>query len=80
MYMVTSYDKFGVITEVEKLDNKQYEIIAHKQLAYIIAQNRPDLLCYDDKTCIATTSKAKELQEYLNSFKDFKEYQIIFIQ
>jgi len=69
----------GVIKDVKKLDNRQYEVVGDQYLISQLVKLRPDLIQYDEKTNIATTNCPENLQIVINNTNRFKDYQFIFI-
>ncbi len=79
MYKTMSKNNYGCIKEVEKLDNRQYEVVGDKYLISQLAKLRPDLINYNNNTNKATTNSPELLQTIINNVKGFKNYQFIFI-
>jgi len=79
MYKVMDKDNFGVINEVKKLENRQYEVIGDKYLISQLAKLRPDLIKYNKETNIATTNSPENLQKVVNNTNRFKNYKFIFV-
>lgn len=69
----------GVIKDVKRLDNRQYEVVGDKYLISQLAKLRPDLINYNSDTNIATTNCPENLQTVINNTNRFKKYQFIFI-
>jgi hypothetical protein len=80
MYKTMHKNNYGVIADVEKLNNRQYEVIGDQYLISQLAQLRPELIQYDKKTNIATTNCPENLQIVINSTSRFKDYQFIFVK
>jgi predicted PolB exonuclease-like 3'-5' exonuclease len=79
--LITEYGKnFGKIKEIEKLEKGKYEVIGEVDILTQIEQRRPHLVSYNKETNKATTSRPEALQEYINSFKNLKNYKLIFIK
>jgi predicted PolB exonuclease-like 3'-5' exonuclease len=79
--LITEYGKnFGKIKEIEKLEKGKYEVIGEVDILTQIEQRRPHLVSYNKETNKATTSRPEALQEYINSFKNLKNYKLIFIR
>lgn len=77
----TKYGKnFGTIKEVEKLESKKYEVIGDIDYLTQIEERRPHLVSYSKETNKAITSRPEALQEYINNFKNLKNYKLIFIE
>lgn len=79
MYKTTSYNNFGVIKEVEKLENREYEVIGDIRLINEIIKVAPNTISYNKETNRATTNSPELLQKIINSVKGFENYQFIFI-
>ena len=79
--LITEYGKnFGKIKEIEKLEPGKYEVIGDIDYLAQIEKRRPHLISYSKETNRATTSRPEALQEYINSFKNLKNYKLIFIE
>ena len=79
MYQITSKKNFGVIEDVKELKSNTYEVIAEKEILEYVTKYRPDLVDYNRNTNIAITKKPELLQQYVNSFKNLKNYKLIFL-
>lgn len=79
MYKIMDKNNYGVIKDVKKLENREYEVIGDLYLISQLAKIRPDLIRYDKKTNIATTNCPEKLQIVINNTNGFKDYQFIFI-
>ena len=80
MYKIANKNNYGAIKEVEKLQNREYEIIGDIHYILQVQKRCPDLINYNNKTNIATTEKAEELQKFINNaYSNMKQYQFIFI-
>lgn len=69
----------GVIKDVKRLDNRQYEVVGDKYLISQLAKLRPDLINYNSDTNIATTNCPENLQTVINNTNRFKDYQFIYV-
>lgn len=72
-------NNYGVIKEVEKLENRQYEVIAEIRLINELIKVIPESISYNKNTNTATTNSPELLQTIINNVKGFKDYQFIFI-
>lgn len=79
MYKTTTYNNFGVIKEVKKLEDRPYEIIGEIRLIRELEKQIPNLISYNKDTNIAITNEPELLQTVVNNIKGFKNYQFIFI-
>lgn len=79
MYKIMNKNNYGVIKDVKKLDNRQYEVIGDQYLISQLAKLRPDLINYNSDTNIATTDCPESLQIVINNTNRFKDYQFISI-
>ncbi len=79
MYKVMDKNNYGVIKEVEKLENRQYEVIAEIRLINELIKVIPESISYNKNTNTATTNSPELLQTIINNVKGFKDYQFIFI-
>lgn len=77
----TEYGKnFSNVKEVERLEIGKYEVIGEVDILTQIEERRPHLVSYSKETNKAITSRPEALQEYVNSFKNLKNYKLIFIE
>ena len=79
MYTITSKKNFGVLEEVEKLELKEYEVVALKEVLTHVTAIRDDLVQFDTNTNIAKTNKPEELQKFINSYSNLKNYKPVFV-
>lgn len=74
-----SAKNYGFIEDAESLEsNKKYGVIGSRKLITELNRVRPDLISYDDNTKIANTTKAEELQKFLNAQDGFSKHDLIF--
>ena len=67
-------------TDLAALEPGKYEVIGDIDYLAQIEERRPHLISYSKETNRATTSRPEALQEYINSFKNLKNYKLIFIE
>jgi hypothetical protein len=79
VYKIMDKNNYGVIKDIEKLYNRQYEVIGDRDLISQLAKLRPELIQYDAATNIATTNCPENLQIVINNTNRFKNYQFIFV-
>jgi hypothetical protein len=76
-YLITNYENFGVIREVNGLVGK-YEVIGEKDVIDFIQNRAPHLVNFDGQR--AYTNRPEELAEYAYNLKGMIEnYRLIFI-
>ncbi len=76
-YLITSYENFGVIREVDSLAGK-YEVIGEKYIINFIQNRAPYLVSFDGQR--AYTNRPEQLAKFAYSLKGMVEnYRLIFI-
>ena len=76
-YLITSYENFGVLQEVDSLAGK-YEVIGEKDVIDFIQNRAPHLVSFDGQR--AYTSRPEELAKFAYNLKGMIEnYRFIFI-
>ena len=76
-YLITSYENFGVLQEVDSLAGK-YEVIGEKDVIDFIQNRAPHLVSFDGQR--AYTSRPEELAKFAYNLKGMIEnYRLIFI-
>ena len=76
-YLITSYENFGVLQEVDSLAGK-YEVIGEKDVIDFIQNHAPHLVSFDGQR--AYTSRPEELAKFAYNLKGMIEnYRFIFI-
>lgn len=76
-YLITSYENFGVLQEVDSLAGK-YEVIGEKDVIDFIQNHVPHLVSFDGQR--AYTSRPEELAKFAYNLKGMIEnYRFIFI-
>lgn len=80
MFKIMNKNNYGNIKEVEKLENRKYEVIGDIHYILQIQKRCPDLINYNRETNVAITEKAEELQKFINNaYSNMKQYQFVFI-
>lgn len=76
-YQTTSYERFGVIKEIDHLQCR-CEVIGDEDIIYFAREHMPHLVSIDEHR--AYTSSPESLAEYESKIKgSFNHYKLIFI-
>ena len=73
-YQTTSYERFGVIKEIDHLQGR-CEVIGDEDIIYFAREHMPHLVSIDG--CRAYTRSPESLAEYV--YNSFNHYKLIFI-
>jgi hypothetical protein len=77
-YFTTTWERFGIIEEVENLQGK-YEVITDKEILDFVQKHQPHLVTFDGQR--AYTNCLEELEKYIRSINNnLQDYRSVFIK